>query len=442
MPAPVGFCYLKDQRPISQEAYRHACRLREQVRALIAGRADFLKRTRRSPAVHLPHGNWELGHGLYAGHAALLDGDYSVVNNLRLFSQVFTGFQLLSFSRDRTVPFPRAVPPDLDERLKEIAAEPGWDVEAYRQTTAHLPEALHITPPNVFGEVGWVVDGKIVNHDTNVYLERLVLLAECGKLWELRGRSPHKQGWSRPRILEIGPGYGGLAHHLMGLVPESRYFLVDVPESLLFSSIYLSTLWPEHDNVLITPDNLADLGKDAAGFTFVPNFLFDDCCAAGLELDLVINTLSMSEMTEKQVRYYCKGISRLIGRRGVFFEQNQDNSVLGAKTAPVGFLRERLPRRFGSACDAVRRLLYRRGLPRPAAEPGALSGMIDAKSVLAKFFRLCLPLRTPVLTITQGAPHLWADTPLPPYPWRPAHAALRPGPFGVAPAPTKRTGTS
>jgi hypothetical protein len=46
---------------------------------------------------------------------------------------------------------------------------------------------------------------------------------------------------------------------------------------------------------------------------------------------LVINTLSMSEMSEHQVRTYAVGISKLIGTHGAFFEWNQDNRHLVRK---------------------------------------------------------------------------------------------------------------
>ncbi len=376
--APPGFCCLKDQQPISPQAYQRACQLRDRIRSLLAGREDFL-RSSRSLEIHLPHGNWELGGGLYASCSTVLDGDYSIINNLRLFAQIFTGYQLLTLSPGKGTTIPRAVPPDLDRILSVRAGSPGPEVETYLETTAHLPEALHISPPNVFGEIGWMVNGKIINHDTNAYLERIVLLAESGKLWELINRKPElaavRGRLGRPRILEIGSGYGGLAYHLMKLIPEARYFLVDIPESLVFSSIYLSTLWEEKDNTLIGPDNLHDLRKNSAGFTFVPNFLFDDCRSMDLEFDLVINTLSMSEMTEAQVRYYCQGISQLLGRRGVFFEQNQDNRSLG---------------------------------------------WLDARSLIGNHFRLCIPLKSHTLPTTQGNAHLWADVPVKPYLWGPS----------------------
>jgi len=383
----MDFCYLKDQQSISAEAYQQARELCERIRALIAGRPESLRRLGRAAEVHLPHGNWELDRGLYACYRTVVDGDYAILNNLRLFAQVFTGFQLTSLSKGQGLAIPREVPPDLDARLAELARQPSPDVDAYLQAAMHLPDTLHLTPPSVFGEVGWRVDGKIINHDTRAYLERVALLAHCGQLWKLRNRtqchaSLHGQPWRRPRILEIGGGYGGLAYHLMSLIPEARYVIVDIPESLLFSSIYLSTLWENKENVLITPDRLADLDQDSAGFTFLPNFLFDDYCAAGPEVDLVINTLSMSEMTEPQVRYYAKGITNLLGERGVFFEQNQDNRPLE---------------------------------------------MLDAKTILARCFPLWLPLPSLVLPPMQGQAHLWSATPVKPYAWRPSSAFAGPG---------------
>jgi SAM-dependent methyltransferase len=383
--------------------------LRERLRETIEGRQSYIKRNGLDPDIHLPGGNWELGGGLYEAFRTVLKGDYSVLNNLRLFCQNFTGFQLISLSLSEGKPFPREVPADLDDRLSVIAQTPLRCVRAYVEAIRHLPESLHITPPNRFGEIGWMVDGKIINNDTYDYLERVVLLAESGKLWDLRNRlqggpseprppsevftfldhpevpddndrAARAAGHRRPHILEIGSGYGGLAYHIKKLVPQARYFLVDIPESLLFSLVYLPPLFENDDNGFVTPENLEELHKDSPGFTFVPNFLFDHCCSLGREFDLVINTLSMAEMNEKQIRYYCERILVLLGGRGVFFEQNRDNH-----------------REIGDKAD--------------------WAGKLDAQSVIAECLPLCIPLENVIMPLNRGRAHLWAGSPVPPYRW-------------------------
>ena len=133
-----------------------------------------------------------------------------------------------------------------------------------------------------------------------------------------------------PRILEIGGGYGGLAHHLKTLLPEAHYYIVDLPESLAFSAIYLSILWQHQTNTLLEPENVGSmLAREAPGFTFVPNYLFPALAASGEKFDLVINSLSMSEMNVKQVREYAAAIAEMLEPTGVFFEQNQDNRKFG-----------------------------------------------------------------------------------------------------------------
>ena len=42
------------------------------------------------------------------------------------------------------------------------------------------------------------------------------------------------------------------------------------------------------------------------GVTLLPNYRFSDLITAGLNFDLVINTLSMSEMSHHQVRTYAE----------------------------------------------------------------------------------------------------------------------------------------
>ena len=132
------------------------------------------------------------------------------------------------------------------------------------------------------------------------------------------------------RILETGGGYGGLAHHLEALLPDAHYYMVDLPEPLSFSAIYLSILWQHQMNTLVEPKDAGlMLVRKVPGFTFIPNYLFPALAASEEKFDLVINSLSMSEMNAKQVREYAAAIAEMLKLTGGFFEQNQDNREFG-----------------------------------------------------------------------------------------------------------------
>ena len=115
-------------------------------------------------------------------------------------------------------------------------------------------------------------------------------------------------------MLEIGGGYGALAWYIQEAVPGVSYTMVDLPESLVYSAIYLDVLHP-------------------GSTRFLANYEFPDMLHRAEACDLVINTLSMSEMSEQQIRAYCVGIRKLVGAHGAFFEQNQDNTTVGMLNA-------------------------------------------------------------------------------------------------------------
>lgn len=373
---PVGFCFLKDQQPVASVALNRAAELARQLCSIIASRPAFLERAQRDPEPYLPRST--VGHDDPFGDASRLirSGDPTVVANLRLFAQIASGYPLITIGPLDDPPVPAVLLADADDRLAALAADVDEVVDRYIDTMYHLPEALHLSLPARLGEVGWVFNGKIINHAAQADLERMALLAESGKLWELRNRGPREPA---PRILEISSGAGSLAYHLKRLVPRARYYCVDTPETLALSAIYLMTLFPDERNVLIRPDALGGLGLNGPGFTFLPDFLFEDCVAARPKFDLIVNTLSMSNMTEKQVRQYCAGIARLLAPKGVFFEQNADNRYLGR---------------------------------------------LDARRVIGTCLPFCVPLSSAVRPAIYGAAHLWSVQVSAPYPWMESTAYL------------------
>ncbi len=333
---PKGFVFLADQRSLNREEYRIIARVQEWTRTLIRRREAYLREQGLDSAVHFPKGIWQLegGEGLYVGFRHICEGDAATLHCLRLYCQHFTGFRLASMKLESVEgkPFPsREEVQRLDDHFATIAATPDFSVERYQRTVERLPPELHITPPRVFGEIGWLVGDKIINWDTCVYQERMALLHESGVLRQLQERQQARGNNVQPlRIIEIGGGYGGLAYHLKKYLPGVQYFIVDIPESLIFSSIYLSVLFKEEKNVCLHCEaEPRSLQQQQPGFTFVPNFLFDKVAGSGIQFDLALNTLSMSEMAPEQVHYYCQGIKKLLAPDGVFFEQNQDNRHLG-----------------------------------------------------------------------------------------------------------------
>lgn len=114
------------------------------------------------------------------------------------------------------------------------------------------------------------------------------------------------------RILEIGAGFGAVAYQLHQILDIKKYTIIDIPESLYLSYFYLSE----------------NTGKDAQfaiekkierGFEFVlPNQL--DLIDPGF--DLIINTISLGEMTLPMVETYKKLISTHLNETGYFFSIN------------------------------------------------------------------------------------------------------------------------
>jgi len=338
-----GFLAPWDNEKLSGAEFDRARSICGDLKRVIAQRMRYVESNGLEADLCLPggiwKGDWERS-ALYRGTAALLSEEYEIINNLRLFSQVFTGYSLVEMKFARGLVPPDRVPPDLADRLLEASRRDDEWVGRYWMLSRYLPDYLRISQPNRFGEAGWIFAGRIVNHDTYAYLERVALLHTSGLLARLDGGGVSKN----PLILEIGGGFGGLAYHLKTLVPQARYVIIDLPESLVFSAIYLATFFPDQHNVIATsPESMAkDL--DRPGFTFVPNHFSHRFQEAGIRVDLAINTLSMSEMLEVQVRAYCAVIRDSLAPGGFFFEQNQDNRHLGllnAEDLVAGFFASR-----------------------------------------------------------------------------------------------------
>ena len=312
-----------DSAPLTDAEYALSARIVDWIGHLIESRERYIATHRLDRSVNHPAANWLADHEVFSSYRAIRNMDRQTLQVLRLFTMSFSG-SYMGLTLAEGLPTPRAVPENFDAlvqaRLDELAAGPTpWWSKRYAKLMETYPEFGRLSLPQAFGESGFRCDDVILNHDLFVYLERLALLKASGVFDEISGSR-------RAVLLEIGSGFGALAYLLRNVVPNSTYICVDLPESLYFSAIYLSRFFP---NVHFADERTDWSTLTQYDFVFVPNYMFHRLAKSRLRVDLGINTLSMSEMTEPQVRAYCIGLAGMLGGRGAFFEQNQDNRHLG-----------------------------------------------------------------------------------------------------------------
>lgn len=302
------------------------------IRELIADRDQYCERTKQPRELTHPAGNWEVGaenNSIHELFQKVISGDDRVVRNLRLYSQPFSGFDLNTMQvEDGKL--------DSSTSLPDQPSTDPW-VQRYQRITAFLPAAYRVAMPKVLGERGQAAEFDpqgVINHDAYAYQERINLLYESGVLGWLQSQA------SGVTLLEVGGGFGALACGLLRcLKVPVRYVIIDLPESLLYAALYLQEALPDYVHSF-------DLNEKGAAIVYVPNYKFDEWLRLNPSaVGLAINTLSLVEMNDMQMRYYAEKLSLAVGKSGVFFEQNHDGRWLGLRESKQ-LLRSHFP--FGT----------------------------------------------------------------------------------------------
>jgi|TARA_B110000027_G_C16100407_1_gene292770 putative sugar O-methyltransferase len=120
---------------------------------------------------------------------------------------------------------------------------------------------------------------------------------------------------------EIGGGYGSLAEKIIKNY-ECKYILIDLPETNILSSYYLSRNFPKKKIFFGNKKNFLVLDKKLLSkydiFILTPQYSFDS-----LEIDLFINTRSFMEMESETVKNYFELIHKFISKDGFFLNINR-----------------------------------------------------------------------------------------------------------------------
>jgi len=325
---------IKDNRSLSRYEFLRARAICEEARASVLERPDYIRRHAVDPRFALPDANWsyDAPNEFVQLFRRVCDADVRTLEHLRGLSQVFTGYNIYEVCNARglsvaNLPMTDALDATTRDRLDK---QNGPQLALWRHITQGIPRRFIFSPARLLGKVGHDADGVLVNSDTSTYQERVNLIYASG-IADWIDRVIEATG--TVRICEIGGGYGALCSWFKQAFPEATYTIVDLPESLLFSRLYVSLTRPDLSTA-------AGLAEAPHGVCFVPNYMAEQLAQP---FDLVINTLSMSEMSEYQVRRYLALMKSVwLKDGGLFFEQNMDNRPMGLQCAEA-LIREEFP---------------------------------------------------------------------------------------------------
>jgi putative sugar O-methyltransferase len=119
------------------------------------------------------------------------------------------------------------------------------------------------------------------------------------------------------RILEIGAGYGQVAHQLLQQLDVETYAVCDLPENAFLTGFYLQANHPERETRFVGPDEPP--ASVAPGLVFtIPPFLerIDG------EFDLIVNSYSFQEMTLDSVHEYLAFAAERLKDGGLLYSLN------------------------------------------------------------------------------------------------------------------------
>ena len=138
------------------------------------------------------------------------------------------------------------------------------------------------------------------------------------------------------RVLEIGPGYGNVAHQLMQALDVASYAVCDLPENLFLAAFYLMGNFPERTSAFAGQDDDRTLNAAALAFTVPP--LVDRLDGP---FDLILNSYSFQEMNRDSVEAYFELAERILAPDGVFYSFNAHGKagIERASDYPVGRFR-------------------------------------------------------------------------------------------------------
>jgi hypothetical protein len=169
----------------------------------------------------------------------------------------------------------------------------------------------------------------LANIDTLKFYEVLIGMEKAGYLPKFRGEQKERR-----TVVEVGSGWGGFAYQFKKTCPNTTYVCVDLPPTMMFSGVYLTTLFPDAKFLFYGEDGFDEKIKNLKDydFVFLPHYYFPQWTPKGV--DMAVNMVSFQEMTSTQVDGYVRRLAELGCPR--IYSLNRDRSPHNAELSTVG----------------------------------------------------------------------------------------------------------
>lgn len=128
-------------------------------------------------------------------------------------------------------------------------------------------------------------------------------------------------------VLELGGGFGGLAHFLIRDNVNLTYIDVDLPENMALSAFYLLSAFPDKKIALFGEVDLKTEDLSQFDALVLPNFAIQD--VKRNSVDLAFNSYSLAEMSANTVANYVNHLSR-ISSKFIYHINHTKNSAVKA----------------------------------------------------------------------------------------------------------------
>ncbi len=126
-------------------------------------------------------------------------------------------------------------------------------------------------------------------------------------------------------VIELGAGLGHLARTLRLLGISERHVIIDLPETLVFSYCFLTENFPDARVLLVSGAATGDEDFSEFDFILVPTMY--SYCVLKEKYDLFINTASMGEMRNTDIRHWMDFIQNKLSVRYQFTLNRYLNTV-------------------------------------------------------------------------------------------------------------------